>query len=106
MGEIVGVALEPTPTTALSDMIDKGMSKFVTQLEEISASATKEFALLKNLRKMRDEWKDIYFECTPYRDTGVSVLASVDDIQVKTYNQNFFVYFFSLYFPPPRKIDK
>lgn len=67
MSEIVGVPLEPTPETALCDMIEKGLSKFTTQLEEISASATKEYALLRNLRKMKDEWADIVFEIAPYR---------------------------------------
>lgn len=67
MSEIVGVPLEPLPETALSDMIEKGLSKYTTQLEEISATATKEFALLKNLRKMKEEWVDILFECAPYR---------------------------------------
>lgn len=82
MSEIVGVPLEPTPTTALSDMVDKGLSKFTVQLEEISASATKEFALLKALRKMKEEWAEVNFEIAPYRDTGVYVLSAVDDIQM------------------------
>lgn len=82
MSEIIGVPIELTPESALCDMIDKGMSKFIPKLEEISASATKEFALLRNLRKMKEDWDDIYFDLAPYRDTGVSVLTAVDDIQV------------------------
>lgn len=82
MSEIVGIPLDPKPESTLADMIDKGLSKFNTQLEEISASATKEYALLKNLRKMKEEWAEVYFELLPYRDTGVSVLAAVDDIQL------------------------
>lgn len=82
MGDIIGLPLEPTPETALADMIDKGMSKFVAQLEEIGGTATKEYTLQRNLRSMKSEWQDVVFELMPYRETGVSVLSAVDDIQV------------------------
>ena len=32
--------------------------------------------------KMKDEWEHVRFVCEPYRESGVSILASVDDIQV------------------------
>lgn len=71
-----------TELSSLNEMIEAGLPKFATQLEEISASATKEYALEKNLEKMKSEWEDIVFECVPYRETGVHILAAVDDIQV------------------------
>lgn len=48
-------------------MIEAGLPKFTTQLEEIGAAATKEYALEKNLAKMKEEWVDVCFECVPYR---------------------------------------
>lgn len=30
---------------------------------------------------MQDEWEDISFNLTVYRDTGVSILSAIDDIQ-------------------------
>lgn len=48
-------------------MIEAGLPRFTKQLEEISGAATKEYALERNLAKMKEEWIDIKFECIPYR---------------------------------------
>lgn len=63
----MGVPLHITPESSLNDMIEAGLPKFAAQLEEISAAATKEYALERNLFKMKEEWKDICFECVLYR---------------------------------------
>lgn len=63
-------------------MIDLGLLNYVDKLEEISGNASREYSLENNLRKMKDDWANIEFECTPYRDSGVSILTSLDDIQV------------------------
>ena len=31
---------------------------------------------------MKEEWQDLRFELLDYRDTGVSILSAIDDIQV------------------------
>ena len=82
ISKVVGVTIVPTKTSSLSQMIDYGLLVYINRLEEISSAATKEHALEKNLKKMQDEWQQIYFDLSPYRDTGVSVLSAVDDIQV------------------------
>lgn len=33
------------------------------------------------MQKMMEDWDDILFNTTSYRDTGVSILAAVDEIQ-------------------------
>ncbi|GJQ73710.1 DNAH3 [Trypoxylus dichotomus] len=82
ISEIVGVPLIVDNKSTLNDMIEAGLPKFTPQLEEISVSATKEYALEKNLRKMKEEWVDIMFECIPYRESGVHILSALDDIQL------------------------
>lgn len=81
MSNISGVDLKPTQETTLAEMIETGLANNTQQLEDIGASATKEFQLEKNLAKMRSEWADIKFECIPYRETGVNILSALDDIQ-------------------------
>jgi len=63
-------------------MIEIGLLNYIEKLEEISVIASREYSLEQNLRKMKEEWLTIEFECTPYRDSGVSILTTLDDIQV------------------------
>lgn len=39
-----------------------------------------EHSLEKAKKKMVEDWQTVNFTMTHYRDTGVSILASVDDI--------------------------
>ena len=41
----------------------------VCRLEDIGASASKEYGLEKAMDKMMTDWKDICFNFVPYRDT-------------------------------------
>ena len=56
-------------------MIEAGLHRIVSQLEEIGATASKEYALEMAMAKMKDEWLNVVFECVPYRESGVSTLA-------------------------------
>ncbi|KAJ8664277.1 hypothetical protein QAD02_005939 [Eretmocerus hayati] len=77
-----GITITPKPDSSLSQMIELGLQTYSARLEEISGAASKEHALESNLVKMRDEWCEVSFELSPYRETGVKILAGVDDIQV------------------------
>ncbi|XP_008202999.3 dynein heavy chain 3, axonemal [Nasonia vitripennis] len=82
IGQVAGVAIVPRPDSSLSEMIEYGLLVHVVKLEEISSGASKEHALENNLRKMQHEWDQVQFELSPYRESGVKILAAVDDIQV------------------------
>lgn len=67
ISELVGTVIVVTSELTLNDMIETGLPKYTAQLEDIGASATKEYELERNLKKMKDEWANIKFELMPYR---------------------------------------
>ncbi|XP_040611383.1 dynein heavy chain 3, axonemal [Mesocricetus auratus] len=82
ISEIVGYEIKPTETTCLANMLEFGFGKFVEKLEPISAAASKEYSLEKNLEKMKSDWVNMTFSFVKYRDTDTSILCAVDDIQL------------------------
>ena len=46
-----------------------GENSSCLRLEEIGASASKEYSLEKVMEKMKSEWEELCFSFTPYRDT-------------------------------------
>lgn len=84
ISEVVGgppIVLKPE-STSLADMIERGLVAHMPQLEEISGSASKEHALENQLRRMQDDWREVLCDLSPYRETGVNIVASVDDVQL------------------------
>ncbi|XP_021567967.1 dynein heavy chain 3, axonemal [Carlito syrichta] len=82
ISEVVGYAIKPNETTCLLNMLDFGFGKYIDKLEPISAAASKEYSLEKNLEKMKLDWVNMMFNFVKYRDTDTSILCAVDDIQL------------------------
>ncbi|XP_032391909.1 dynein heavy chain 3, axonemal isoform X2 [Etheostoma spectabile] len=82
ISSIVGFAVKPDVSSSLLNMLELGLSKFSKKLEEIGALASKEYSLEKSMDKMRNEWVELRFTFTPYRDTGTSIISAVDEIQM------------------------
>ncbi len=66
---------------SLSELVGAGLMQYISRIEEVSVTATKEFALEETLQRMQSEWNDIFFEFLPYRDSDVSVLTGIEGIQ-------------------------
>jgi len=81
MSELYGEDLTPDAGTTLRKMLKKNLETFMEDFENISGGASKEFSLEKALQRMQEEWSGVEFGTTAYRDTGVSILAALDDIQ-------------------------
>uniref|UniRef100_A0A5S6LE06 Protein MCM10 homolog n=1 Tax=Xenopus tropicalis TaxID=8364 RepID=A0A5S6LE06_XENTR len=71
ISDVVGYDITPAPDTSLLNI-----------LEQIGASASKEYSLEKALEKMKSEWSNINFVFIRYRETSTSILSAVDDIQL------------------------
>ena len=50
----------------------------VTDIQNISDVAEKEYKFEFTLEKMRNEWRDLVFDISPYKDTGTYVVKGVD----------------------------
>ncbi|XP_030596674.1 dynein heavy chain 3, axonemal isoform X2 [Archocentrus centrarchus] len=82
ISSIAGIEVKPDAETSLLNMLDLGLSRFSHKLEEIGAAASKEYSLEKSLEKMQQEWANLRFSFTAYRDTATKIVSAVDDIQV------------------------
>ncbi|XP_037594046.1 dynein heavy chain 12, axonemal [Cebus imitator] len=81
MSDIVGYDLTPDSGTTLRKVLKLNLTPYLEQFEVISAGASKEFSLEKAMLTMMGTWDDIAFHISLYRDTGVCILSSVDEIQ-------------------------
>ncbi|XP_049583590.1 dynein axonemal heavy chain 7 [Syngnathus scovelli] len=84
LSEISGKPLSTTDEESanMSYFLSLNMEEFMPEFEGISESASKEYSLEKALEKMTGEWADITFKLLPYRETGTSILSSVDEVQM------------------------
>uniref|UniRef100_A0A3Q1B603 Dynein axonemal heavy chain 12 n=1 Tax=Amphiprion ocellaris TaxID=80972 RepID=A0A3Q1B603_AMPOC len=81
MSAIVGYNLNPESGTTLQKVLKQNFAPYLNEFESISAAASKEFALEKAMQAMVHVWDETSFHHQPYRETGVSVLTALDDIQ-------------------------
>ncbi|WAR27202.1 DYH12-like protein [Mya arenaria] len=87
MSGIAGFDMTPDSGSTLRKVLKLNLEPFMEEFEGISAAATKEHSLEKAMKKMMEDWGDIDFNLTGYRDTGISILSSVDDIQTQLDDQ-------------------
>ncbi|RLN66256.1 hypothetical protein BBP00_00002338 [Phytophthora kernoviae] len=78
---ITGIEVHVHEGSNINQMIELGLHRFTSGIEETCVSASKEFSLEKALDKMETEWVGINFSTKEYRSTGTSILCSTDEIQ-------------------------
>ncbi|XP_039273758.2 dynein axonemal heavy chain 3-like isoform X3 [Styela clava] len=81
ISDIVGFDIKPDEETSLAHMLEYGLHKNMDAIEAIGARATKEWSLENALKKMKFEWRDVEIVLIPYRDSGLSILSGIDEIQ-------------------------
>lgn len=72
--------MTPDAGTTLRKIINFGLDNILDEFEIISVGANKELQLQQSLAAMIKEWDVIYFKTSTYKDTGFSILSSMDDI--------------------------
>uniref|UniRef100_A0A3B4Z7I9 Dynein axonemal heavy chain 12 n=1 Tax=Stegastes partitus TaxID=144197 RepID=A0A3B4Z7I9_9TELE len=87
MSAIVGYNLNPESGTTLQKVLKQNLAPYLEEFESISAAASKEFSLEKAMQTMVHVWDDASFHHQLYRETGVSILTALDDIQTMLNDQ-------------------
>ncbi|PAA47942.1 hypothetical protein BOX15_Mlig003862g8 [Macrostomum lignano] len=87
MSSICGFDITPDSGTTLIKVLGLKLDAFMEEFGQISAAATKEHSLEKGMKKMIEDWEPISFSLIPYRETGINILSSVDDIQTQLDDQ-------------------
>ena len=70
INELAGFNITPDSGTSLRKMLKHKLEPFLEQFEVVSTAASKEHSLEKAMQKMEDDWDEILFNTTAYRDTG------------------------------------
>lgn len=78
---ITGLEIDVTPASNLSQMTGLFLQDYTASIEDICVAASKEYGLEKAMDKMENEWAGLKFETKPHRNTGTSILCSIDEIQ-------------------------
>ncbi|KAJ8255905.1 hypothetical protein COCON_G00197690 [Conger conger] len=83
MTEVVGFPLKPEDEdkASVSGFLHMGLHAHLGSFEGISEAASKEYSLEKAMEKMEFEWSGMEFGLLPYRETGTSILSSVEEVQ-------------------------
>ncbi|XP_076243987.1 dynein heavy chain at 62B [Calliopsis andreniformis] len=81
MSAIAGFDLTPNAGTTFRKIIHMDLIENLEKYEMVSISATKELQLEESLKKMISEWDGVIFTTTPFKDSGVTILTHLDDIQ-------------------------
>uniref|UniRef100_A0AAX7UY72 Dynein axonemal heavy chain 12 n=1 Tax=Astatotilapia calliptera TaxID=8154 RepID=A0AAX7UY72_ASTCA len=81
MSQIVSNEITPNGGTTLRKVLKQNLTPYLEDFESISAAASKEFSLEKAMKTMVGIWDSVSFHHQPYRETGVSILTALDDIQ-------------------------
>ncbi|KAK3263038.1 hypothetical protein CYMTET_28136, partial [Cymbomonas tetramitiformis] len=74
--------VKPDEQLTLGMLLGMRLDRFISEIEDISEVASKEYGIEKMLDRMEGEWAGLNLECSEYRDTGTYILKGLDDIQM------------------------
>ena len=81
INDITGLSIRHSPNANLSQMIQYGLHLHIEDIEDTCINASKEFSLEVSLNKMEEEWEGVIFGSKAYKESGTSILASVEEIE-------------------------
>ena len=80
LSEDLGFPVRPKANLTFSKCLEMNLQDHVDAIAKVAEVAGKEYSIEQALDKMEGEWKPIYFEIMPYKDTGTFIMRASDDI--------------------------
>ena len=81
INDITGLSIRHTPGANLEQMVQYGLHLHIEDIEDTCINASKEYSLESSLNKMEEEWNGVVFGSKAYKESGTSILASVEEIE-------------------------
>ena len=75
----VGETIYPDVSLTLKYLLEIDINKHEQFITTLSEQASKEYTFERTLEKMKNEWRDLQFEFSPYKDTGTYVLKGIEE---------------------------
>ena len=72
--------LDPEEGLTLQDLLDAGVEHHIGEVEQVAMVATKQYDLERSLELMQSKWDETYFTLGAYKNTGVSIIKEVDEV--------------------------
>ena len=72
---------DPANPPTAAQLMEWGAMDVLEALENVGATASKEYSLSQTLRKMQAEWEGVDFRCKEYKDTGTFTLVGTEEVQ-------------------------
>lgn len=89
---VIGYSISPDSGTSLRKMLKHNLEPYLEQFEAISTAASKEHSLEKAMQRMEDDWDEVIFNTTLYRDTGMYAYVCVYYVYMCMYVRMYSMY--------------
>uniref|UniRef100_UPI0037E91524 dynein axonemal heavy chain 1 n=1 Tax=Semicossyphus pulcher TaxID=241346 RepID=UPI0037E91524 len=79
LSERLQMKVKPKAILTFSRCLELGLQNHVDDIANVAEVAGKEYTIEQALKKMEQEWSNIFFDVLPYKETGTYILKSPDE---------------------------
>ncbi|OAF70501.1 hypothetical protein A3Q56_01728, partial [Intoshia linei] len=80
LSESIGIPIVPNDSLTFTKCLEMNLQNYVEEISKTAQVAGKEYAIEQALDKMETEWKSIFFEVLPFKETGTCIIKSSEEV--------------------------